>query len=50
MSPSTGETQLTLKGSPNTVIRQHLVLPDLFGEVVEGFMALVLKTDQECKF
>ena len=44
MSASTGETQLTLKGSPNTMIGQHQVLPDPFGEVVEWFMALVLKT------
>ena len=50
MSASTGETELAAKGRPNTKVVQCLVLHDLSGEVVEWFMALVLKTDQECKF
>ena len=45
MSASTGETELAAKGRPNTMVVQCLVLHDLSGEVVEWFMALVLKTD-----
>ena len=44
MSASTGETELAAKGRPNTMVVQCLVLHDLSGEVVEWFMALVLKT------
>ena len=44
MSASTGQTELAAKGRPNTMVVQCLVLHDLFGEVVEWFMALVLKT------
>ncbi len=44
MSASTGETELAAKGCPNTMVVQCLVLHDPFGEVVEWFMALVLKT------
>ena len=44
MSASTGETELALNTSTNTVVRQHTLLFDLLGEVVEWFMALVLKT------
>ena len=44
MSASTGETELAAKRRPNTMVLQCLVLHDLFGEVVEWFMALVLKT------
>ena len=47
MSPTTGKAQLTPKGSLNTMVKQHLVLFDLFGEVVEWFMALVLKTNRD---
>jgi ribosomal protein L4 len=39
MSPSTSETQLILKGSPNTMIEQHQVLLDPLwrgGRVVYG--------------
>ena len=43
MSASTGETELAAKGRPNTMVVQCLVLHDLSGEVVEWFMALVLK-------
>ena len=44
MSASTGETELAAKGRPNTMVVQCLVLHDLSGEVVEWFMALVLKS------
>ncbi len=44
MSASTGETELAAKRRPNTMVVQCLVLHDLSGEVVEWFMALVLKT------
>ena len=44
MSASTGQTELAAKGCPNTMVVQCLVLHDPFGEVVEWFMALVLKT------
>ena len=44
MSASPGETQLDQKASPNTMVRQHMLLSDPLGEVVEWFMALVLKT------
>ena len=44
MSASTGQTELAAKRRPNTMVVQCLVLHDLFGEVVEWFMALVLKT------
>ena len=44
MSASPGETELDQKASPNTMVRQHMLLSDPHGEVVEWFMALVLKT------
>ena len=44
MSASPGETELGRKAFPNTMARQQLVLSDPLGEVVEWFMALVLKT------
>ena len=47
MSASTGETELAAKGCPNTMVVQCLVLHDPFEEVVEWFMALVLKTNRD---
>ena len=44
MSASTGQTELAAKGCPNTMVVQCLVLHNPLGEVVEWFMALVLKT------
>ncbi len=44
MSASTGETQLALYTSPNTMVGQSIGLFGPAGEVVEWFMALVLKT------
>ena len=44
MSASPGETELGRKAFPNTMVRQHKLLSDPLGEVVEWFMALVLKT------
>ena len=44
MSASTGETQLALYTSPNTMAVQSSGLFGPAGEVVEWFMALVLKT------
>lgn len=44
MSASPSETELDRKASPNTMVRQHKLLSDPLGEVVEWFMALVLKT------
>ena len=44
MSASTGETELANKGGLNIMVVQCFVLHDPFGEVVEWFMALVLKT------
>ena len=44
MSASTGETELAAKGRPDTIVVQCLALYAPFGEVVEWFMALVLKT------
>ena len=44
MSASTRETQLALYTSPNTMVGQSIGLFGPAGEVVEWFMALVLKT------
>ena len=44
MSASPSETELDRKASPNTMVRQQMLLSEPLGEVVEWFMALVLKT------